>query len=90
MLVAGGAAVVVTAAVGISNLGGDSASPVPPQVVEQRPAYLIIQDEIDAALAELKADAAVEEGRPAYLIIQDEIDAALAERKSASSGSTED
>jgi hypothetical protein len=59
-----------------------------------RPAYLIIQDEIDRALAERRATAPNEPRgfsadttgtsaqRPAYLIIQDEIDRALAERNS--------
>jgi hypothetical protein len=41
----------VAAAVTISNLGADPAEPASP-AVEQRPAYLIVQGEIDAALAE--------------------------------------
>ena len=53
-LIAGGAAPAATAVVGFVVVGADSTDPVEPSV-EQRPAYLIIQDEIDKALAERDA-----------------------------------
>lgn len=46
-------------------------------MVVQQPAYLIVQNEIDAATAEL--DGEIGEQRPTAQIVQDEIDAALAE-----------
>jgi hypothetical protein len=82
-LIAGGAALAAAAAVGISIAANDSTEPAAPKV-EQGPAYLIIQDEIDAALAERDAAADLKVQRPADLIIQDEIDAALAERNGVS------
>ncbi len=78
-LVAAGAALAAAAVVGFAVVGTDPTPPAEP-TVEQRPAYLIIQDEIDKALAEREAAADVTVQRPAYLIIQDEIDKALAER----------
>ena len=83
MLIVGGAALAAAAAVGISIAANDSTEPAAPKV-EQGPAYLIIQDEIDAALAERDAAADLKVQRPADLIIQDEIDAALAERNGVS------
>lgn len=83
MLIACGAALAVAAAVGISIAANNSTESAAPKV-EQRPAHLIIQDEIDAALAERDAAADLKVQRPAHLIIQDEIDAALAERDGVS------
>ena len=71
----------VIAALGAAVLITDSGEPTEP-VVEQRPAAAIIQTEIDAGLAELRASEV--EQRSAASIIQAEIDAALAELTSTS------
>jgi hypothetical protein len=83
ILIAGGAALAVAAVVGFAATGNDPTEPAEPNA-NQRPAYLIVQDEIDAALAEQSSAADLNVQRPTYLIIQDEIDKALAERNGVS------
>ena len=83
ILIAGGAALAVAAVVGFAATRNDPTEPAEPKA-QQRPAYLIIQDEIDAALAGRNSAADLNVQRPAYLIIQDEIDKALAERNGVS------
>ena len=85
-LVVGGAVVATAAAVTIATLGCSSADTAPPLVEEQSPAYLIVQGEIDAALAQRQAVPELSVQRPAYLIVQNEIDAALAERNGVDVG----
>jgi len=79
MLLAGGIALAATAVVGVAAAGNGSSDTVEPST-DQRSASAIIQDEIDAALAERDTAGGVNVQQPGYLIIQDEIDAALAER----------
>jgi len=83
IVIAGSAALAVTAAIGFAVTGNDSTEPTEPKA-EQRPAYLIVQDEIDMALAE--RNGASDEQRSASLTVQDEIDAALAEHGSVEVG----
>ena len=64
-------------------------SGVPDAGEPDRPTAQIVQDQIDAALAEREAEAAPSDDRPAYVIIQDEIDRALAELAAASDGAVD-
>lgn len=63
IVIAGTAALAATVAIGLAVTGNDSAEPAEPNA-EQRPAYLIVQDEIDAALAERATPADLDTQRP--------------------------
>ena len=77
MLLAGGIALAATAVLGVAAAGNGPSNTVKPST-DQRSASAIVQDEIDAALAE--RNGSIKEQRSASAIVQDEIDAALAER----------
>jgi C-terminal processing protease CtpA/Prc len=82
MVLAGGVALAVTAAVGIIVAGDDGADIVEPATA-QRSSSAIVQAEIDAALAEMSAAASRPAEPSAWAIVQGEIDAALVGRNSA-------
>ena len=83
----GVATAAVIAVVAVSVSGGDSPEPLVEPANEpataQRPAYLIVQDYVDAARAENQqaAVANADPRRPAHLVVQSYIDGPLAERK---------
>lgn len=85
---AGVAAAAVVAVVGVAVLGSDSPDgsvdqPPAAAVEVERPSYLIVQDYIDASLAENRQVSAAnaQAQRPVHLVMQDYIDGSLAERK---------